>query len=69
MNETLHHRTPHCAHRTAAYPPVGDALDAIAKLVRAMIDAGQPVPAEALAWVEACERVKATYRKPEVKDA
>lgn len=63
MPKKLHHRTDYRKHRGAAYPPVGDALDAIAKGFRALAE-GKPLPAETLAWIEACEAVKATYRKP-----
>ena len=60
----LHHGGDHREHRGAAYPPPGDGLDAAAKGFRALIDAGLPIPAETVAWVEACEAVKARFAKP-----
>lgn len=49
--------------RKAAYPDTGEQLDAIWKLVDAMIDR-QPLPAEALAVRDAIATVKARYPKP-----
>ncbi|KQP36705.1 hypothetical protein [Methylobacterium sp. Leaf100] len=60
---TLRHSTDYRARRAAEYPDVGDGLDALAKAIRALAD-GQPIPAESLAWVEACEAVKARIGKP-----
>jgi hypothetical protein len=51
--------------RRASYPPIGDQLDAIMLGFRAMIDEGASLPAATVAWVEACEAVKAAHPKPE----
>jgi len=63
MPKKLQHRTDYRKHRGAAYPATGDALDAIAKGLRAVAE-GKPLPADTLAWLEACEAVKNTFRKP-----
>jgi len=49
--------------RRDAYPPVGDALDAIAKGLAAYRD-GKPLPPETLAWLDACAEVKRRHPKP-----
>lgn len=59
----LHHATPHGSHRVEDYPQVGEALDAISKALRAIID-GKPIPQDAVDWVQRCEAVKARYPKP-----
>lgn len=63
----IRHTTNYRPHRAAAYPPSGDALDAVAKGFRALLDQGINLGPEAKAWVEACEAVKARYRKPAQK--
>lgn len=60
---TLRHSTDYRARRAAEYPDVGDGLDALAKAIRALSE-GKPIPPESLAWVEACEAVKARITKP-----
>lgn len=60
--EVLRHRTDYRHRRAAEYPIPGDALDAIAKGFRAIMD-GEPLPAETRAWVERCEAVKTRFRK------
>ncbi|MFE1598175.1 hypothetical protein [Methylobacterium sp. ID0610] len=65
MPTVIRHETSYAAHRVAAYPVPGDALDAIQKGLRALADAGHPIPAETMAWVERCEAVKAQFPKPE----
>jgi hypothetical protein len=59
----LHHATSYGAHRVEAYPEISDGLDAISKALRALIN-GDPIPQEAVDWVEACEAVKARFKKP-----
>jgi hypothetical protein len=49
--------------RKAAYPDIGDQLDAIHKLLDA-IRRSEPAPAEALAVLDRVQAVKATYPKP-----
>lgn len=51
--------------RKQAYPPVGDQLDAVMKLAQAMRNTGVELPPEVNAWIDKCQQVKATYRKPE----
>lgn len=62
--KTLHHRTGYSEHRRTAYPPSGDALDAIAKGFRSLIDQGFTLHPDAVAWVERCEAVKTKFKKP-----
>lgn len=50
--------------RAAAYPALGDQLDAAMKGFRALLDAGATLPAATVEWVEACEAVKAAHPKP-----
>lgn len=53
--------------RQRAYPPVGDALDAIQKALAALDGKGGfTLPPEAKAWVEASEAVKTHIPKPAV---
>jgi hypothetical protein len=56
--------TDYRPHRAASYPPTGEALDAIAKGFRALMGQGMTLPPETVAWVEACEAVKAKFKKP-----
>lgn len=49
--------------RQAAYPDTGEQLDALWKIVDALINR-QPLPAEALAVRDAIATVKARYPKP-----
>lgn len=49
--------------RQSAYMSPGDQLDAIAKGFRALREQGFYLPAETLAWLEHCERVKARHPK------
>ena len=51
--------------RAAAYPDIGDQMDACMKGFRALLDGGATLPADTVAWVEACEAVKAAHSKPE----
>lgn len=56
--------TPYGDLRAAAYPDAGDQLDAIMKGFRALLNAGVSLPTDTVAWVEACEAVKAAHPKP-----
>lgn len=60
----LHHKTDYRGHRAGAYPPPGDAFDAIAKGFRSLIDQGVDLHPDAVAWVNRCEAVKRTFEKP-----
>lgn len=60
--KVLRHATNYAEHRVEEYALPSDQLDAIAKGFRAIID-GKPLPAETVAWVEACEAVKAKFPK------
>lgn len=51
------------ALRQAAYMPVGDQLDAIADLARALREQGFSLPPKTADWLEHCERVKALHPK------
>ena len=50
--------------RQRAYPPAGDALDAIMQAL-AILDgkAGINLPADAKAWIAACQAVKTRIKK------
>jgi len=63
----IEHKRDYRPLRARAYPPLGDALDAIQKGFRALVDQGHELPRETVAWVEACEGVKSTYKKSGVK--
>lgn len=52
--------------RKAAYPDVGDQLDAVLKVIDA-IRRSEPLPADALEVLDAVRKVKATYPKRESK--
>lgn len=54
------------ADRAEEYPPLGDQLDAIWKIVQA-INAGDSMPADALAVMAAVQAIKDKYPKPEGK--
>lgn len=58
----LKHRTDYRRHRAGAYPPITEALDAIAKGFRAMAN-GEPLPKATMAWVDECEAVKGRFPK------
>lgn len=50
--------------RQRAYPPVGDALDAIQTVLQALDSSGViKLPPVAKAWVDACEAVKTRIPK------
>lgn len=53
----------YAAQRRAAYPPVGDQFDALQAAVAALA-AGQPVPADAKAVIDAVAAVKVRFPKP-----
>lgn len=49
--------------RAAAYMPIGDQLDAIADLARALREQGFSLPPKTAEWLQHCERVKALHPK------
>jgi hypothetical protein len=49
--------------RAAAYPPIGDQLDAIMKLADQLMRDRVAVPEEVRVWVEQCKAVKAKYKR------
>lgn len=49
--------------RRAAYPSIGDQLDAVIKLAQHLQGAGMTLPDEVSAWVESCQRVKDAHPK------
>lgn len=49
--------------RARAYMPIGDQLDAVFKMAKALRDAGIELPADTLAWIAHCEGVKTKYSK------
>jgi hypothetical protein len=59
----LRHGGNYREHRVAAYPPVGDGLDAVAKILRALLK-GETPPQDALDWLAKCESVKTRIKKP-----
>lgn len=56
----LVHRRDYVEARRAAYPEVGQQLDALMKYFAALPE----IPAELQDWVLACQLVKDTYPKP-----
>ena len=57
-------RRDYRALRRAAYPDVGDQLDAVLRGLRALID-GQPAPQDLRDLLEQVAAVKAAYPRPE----
>lgn len=49
--------------RKAAYPDIGDQLDAIMKLAQHLQGSGVTLPSEVQQWVSACQAVKDRYPK------
>lgn len=60
----IKHSEPYAPLRAAAYPPIGDQLDAVMKLAKALHDQGINLPLDVLSWIEQCEQVKTRFRKP-----
>ncbi len=61
--KVLRHATGYRAHRAAAYPALGEGLDALVKGLAAY-QRGEPLPPDTLAYLAACEAVKARFPKP-----
>jgi len=49
--------------RAVAYMPVGDQLDAVSELARALREQGFSLPPKTAEWLQHCERVKALHPK------
>jgi len=62
------HHEPYGRLRARAYPPVGEQMDAILKLVQALYAQGIKLPDETRAWMEKCEAVKQRYVKKPIPD-
>jgi len=60
----IQHSEPYAPLRAAAYPALGDQLDAVLKLAQALHQKGIELPDETRAWIEKCEEVKQRYPKP-----
>lgn len=59
----IQHREPCGPLRAAAYPPVGDQLDAIMKMAHALHEQGISLPPEVMEWVDRCLEVKRRFPK------
>ncbi|AZY50080.1 hypothetical protein C0J09_13795 [Bordetella avium] len=59
-----HRSSAYVAARRAAYPDVGDQLDAVMQLAKALQDQGMALPDDVVAWVAACQKVKNDFPKP-----
>ncbi len=64
----IQHSEPVGPLRAAAYPPVGDQLDAVVAGLAALRDQGIELPEKTLALLDQCEAVKRTFAKPEGRD-
>lgn len=53
--------------RARRYPPIGDQLDAVAKLAAALRDQGVVLPADTQAWLDEIQAVKTELPKIEEK--
>lgn len=51
--------------RAAAYPEIGDQLDAMVKLGLALRAQGIDLPEDVTAWLDKCEAVKLKHPKPD----
>ena len=61
----IHHTPEHKKARAAAYPSIGDQLDAIRKAFGLLHANGVELPDETLACLMRCQEVKTKYPKPE----
>lgn len=57
------HKTPYQPLRAAAYPHVGEQLDAVYKLAVALQNQGIELPPETQEWIQKCQSVKEKYKK------
>lgn len=49
--------------RAAAYPDIGDQLDAVFKLAESLHEQGLKLPAEVVHWIDQCRGVKNKFPK------
>lgn len=59
----IRHSEPHGPRRKAAYPDIGDQLDAVFKMAKALAELGIQLPDETMQWIHDCERIKRAYKK------
>ncbi|CAG9228921.1 hypothetical protein [Burkholderia vietnamiensis] len=59
----IHHEVDPLPLRAAAYPDIGEQLDAIMKGFDALTQQGFQLPRETLDWIERCKAVKGRYKK------
>lgn len=59
----IKHTEPYKPLRAAAYPDIGDQLDAVFKLVEYLHEQGFDLPAEVVHWKDQCRGVKNKFPK------
>lgn len=59
----IRHSESYVPLRSAAYPQIGEQLDAIYKLAASLQAQGIELPEETLQWIDKCREVKARYPK------
>jgi hypothetical protein len=50
-------------NRMKEYPAVGDQLDSVFKMAKALQESGVVLPPDVLGWIQACQAVKDKYPK------
>lgn len=58
----INHKRCYKRSRCAAYPPIGDQLDAVYKLAKAL-EGVVELPPEVQSWVDEITSIKATFKK------
>jgi len=59
----LHHWANYADFRRSLYPPIGDQLDAVFKMIAYMADQGIDVGPDGKAWLEKIRKIKEMYPK------
>ena len=59
----IQHHRPHSTARQAAYPDIGDQLDAVLEMAAALKAQGVALPKKTLDWIAQCESVKVRHPK------
>ena len=59
----IHHKSDYRPLRRERYPQLGDQLDAILALARALKEQGVAIPEQTQRWMDACAEVKRRYPK------
>lgn len=59
----IQHHRPHSTARQSAYPDIGDQLDAVLDMAKALKAQGITLPQKTLDWIAQCESVKARHPK------